>query len=235
MLKSVASGVKDVLSIRCVHPISGEEVTPTAVQLSVYQNGVTPTSIQAAAATFSGSELTYVTVWGLTLGPYRAVWEVTTAVDTFTLEQYFTVTKHRWRTPLGATDFVNKYPYLEARVPTNSTVMDFIHAAWDEIGGILYGKLGHHPSTMLYPEQLALAVEMLAVSNLYRAISMQPNDSEFIKAESYRQFAVDALSASLTLVVQDSTDTYTPDSTGSNNNSPEFTRLRTTAQRRQDI
>ena len=81
--------------------------------------------------------LSYITTWNLELGDYRAVWACVDGVDTFNLEQYFSVTKHRWRTPIGSTDFIQKYPYLQDRIPTGSNVMDFILSSWDEIGGIL--------------------------------------------------------------------------------------------------
>lgn len=205
MIPAVVKDQQDRLAIRAIDPYSGAEITIASCSIVVSDAGNNE-AIASTGASQSGSLAYYDRSWGFPIGSYRAVWSISDGATSTDFEQYFEVVAHRWRRPIGESDFASKYPYLSGRLPNGSSFANFLDCAWDEIGSVIYGRINKHPGALQNPEQFGYALEMLAVAALYDAIAMQPGSEEASKADTYRESGMSALETVLSCVHSDMDD-----------------------------
>lgn len=209
MIPIVVQGRVDRLTLRHVDPNDGTELSPTSGTITIYNSGGTAI-VTAAAVTASGSKPYYSRTWDAATFPiserykssarYRAEWTLVTGSTTRVEDSYFEVVLRRFRRPIGETDFASRYPYLANLIPSGATMGGYLESAWNEIGNILYSRLGRYPGDVFYPEQLSHVLEQLAVSHIHRAIMIGSGLEDDIKSRQYRDLAMSALETALSFI-----------------------------------
>jgi len=201
------------ISIRAIHPSTGSETTLASATLVIYSEGGSVV-LSSTAATLSGSEAYYETTWPngtYALGRYRVEWTLADAVDSWVDDSYFEVVLKRFRRPIGESDFTARYPYLASLIPSGSSMAGYLDSAWDEIGNLLYARLGQYPGNVFYPEQLGTCLEFLTISTIHRAIMMAPGTEDELKSTEYRELAMDALDTAMSFMRANTDEDRNPD------------------------
>jgi hypothetical protein len=212
MVPVVVRDTTDEISIRAIHPHTGEELSLSSGTVVVYNDSGT-TVVSSTPATVSGSKATFSQSWPEATYPiahppryYRAEWSLVSGGVTYPMTSHFEVVSRRFRRPIGESDFSSKYPYLSTQIPSGATLSGYLTSAWDRIGSWLYGRLSQYPGNLLYPEQLSEALEYMTISDIHRAIMLGPATEDAEKAKEYKALAEDAMERALSFVRYHLTD-----------------------------
>lgn len=207
-LTVVVQAQTDRLYIRHLNPDTLAEITVSSGTISIY-TGTTALVSSAAVSGTGGSNPYYERTWDTAtfpLGKYRAEWALTDgSAVTRTEIHFFEVVKKPFRCPVGESDFISRYPYLQNQLPSGTTVASFLSTAWDEITDRLYARLGCYPGNVPYVETLKRVAEYWTVADIYRNIA-RGEDSDMEQSKVFRKMAEDCLETALSFMHVDADD-----------------------------
>jgi len=196
----VVQGQADKLSIRHLNPDTKAEITVSSGTVDIKQGSNTIVS-SAAVIDVPSSLPSYSRTWDEATFPLGRYWSEWTLLDTLggsrVDAKFFEVVIRPFRCPVGASDFIGKYPYLSAQYPSGTTVDNFLDAAWEDITDRLYARLQTYPGNVPYVEVLNRCAEFWTVADMYQALSRGEDTQDSDQAEIYRKKAEDCLQTAL--------------------------------------